>query len=136
MHFFHIGPLRNTAEYYSAQLCDILLRNIAASPPKEGFVTNILHWTSRTTLDIIGIAGSNLNRLFSGFDEVHIEYSTGFDYAFNSLEDKDETELAAAASKLFGLKDEVNFLKVLKIFIPFFRIIVRSRISLFKHEDF
>lgn len=88
------------------QLRDVIAAEIA----KKGDVArlDVLSWISKTTLDIIGLAG--------------------FNYAFNALDpDGPVNELSEAFGAIFSASHDSRFLNMLQAFIPPLRVIVGGR---------
>jgi hypothetical protein len=82
--------------------------NIASTSPNETINADVLPWFNRLTLDIIGLAG--------------------FNYSFDSLEDK-PNELAEAFSEAFSSdKETKTILSMLQGYIPALRFIVCLRL--------
>ena len=110
------------------QLREIWSDLISKSTRKDGKLgLNAFTWLNKVTLDIIGLAGDLLSFQFTSRD-VLIARSlpqTGFDYTFNSLHSSDEkqNELYDSIRSMFTAKAG-DFLFVLQLFFPFFRILV------------
>lgn len=93
-------------DLHSLQLRDVMAAEIA----KNGEVVrlDVLTWISKTTLDIIGLAG--------------------FNYAFNALDPNGRVdELSEAFSDIFSASHNSRFLNMLQAFIPPLRLIVSRR---------
>ncbi|QRW14203.1 cytochrome P450 family protein [Ceratobasidium sp. AG-Ba] len=81
----------------SNELRDIWL-DLLKESPKGAAVINVMHWLSRATLDMIGVAG--------------------FDYHFNALKSDDEDELAKAFAKVFQGGKGISVYHFIKARIP------------------
>ncbi|KIM28538.1 hypothetical protein M408DRAFT_16272 [Serendipita vermifera MAFF 305830] len=96
----HLRNLLPTFLSKAAELRDILNEQIIASPTPP--TVDVVHWLSRATLDIIGLAG--------------------FNYDFSTLRQGEEgTELSAAFHR-FNSANKFPLLLLLKGFIPILRI--------------
>jgi cytochrome P450 len=107
------GPaqIRELAEIFvekSIELRDIWLSDIAKNSVDGSARIEVLSWLSRTTLDIIGLAG--------------------FNYKFDTLNvDGKPNELNEAFSTVFRSTDQIRLSDVLKSMFPFFRIFRSQR---------
>ncbi|KAF8581822.1 cytochrome P450 [Ramaria rubella] len=100
----HIRNLTGIFHEKSQQLRDLLLVQAA----DKAYITDVLPWLGKATLDIIGLAG--------------------FDYEFNALNpDGKETELNSAFMTIFKQGTRITFLGILQSLIPLFRIIPTPR---------
>jgi hypothetical protein len=94
------------------QLKDCLLEQIAASPQPDQATVEITSWLSRTTLDVIGLAG--------------------FNYSFDALKfGQDSNELGYAFAQVFNSTKNMKLINAIKGRIPILRGIVRLSFSSF-----
>lgn len=81
----HIRELTDIFLNKSLELRDVWLSQISDAPSQDGSVhLNVLRWLSRTTLDIIGLAGFDYNFNATNPDAKKDAMSAAFQTAFQS----------------------------------------------------
>lgn len=113
-----------------SKLRDIWAAEIKKQDPNDGpGKIEALSWLSRTTLDVIGLAGlCNFNREF-WFDisSAHLLFPPGFNYNFHALTDDPEmNELSKAFSILFKVGTKIDVIGLLRGLFPVMRFLVRG----------
>lgn len=88
---------------------------------------DILSWLSRTTLDIIGLAGNDFDCRDYKFEPRGLLYASGFNYEFNALNVNEKpNELNEAFSTIFNMESGITLIAVLQELLPVLRKLVRN----------
>jgi hypothetical protein len=87
-------------------------------------------WLSRTTLDVIGLAGSYKFVQSIPAPDLTWSINLGFNYKFNALNsDTQQNELNSAFRAIFKASTKITFIPILRALFPPLRFLVRFALS-------
>lgn len=109
------------------QLRDTIQKLVLENPSEP---VEVLSWLSRTTLDVIGLAGIFYTYHVSPMNR-RINCAPGFDYHFDALSvDEEPNELSLAFATLFHSNRSIAFLDILQAYFPILQHLVRILLQL------
>jgi hypothetical protein len=123
---FGIAQIRELTEIFidkSIELRDVWA--LESMKPETSGRIDVLSWLSRTTLDVIGLAGGY--RLTPFAKGPLLKHFQGFNYNFGALSsDPNTNELNNAFQVIFHTGMSMNFINMLRMVFPIFRFLVCS----------